>query len=406
MSVFAYRALDERAASIEGTISADSPRAARDLLRGRGFTVEQVTEQAEARTFSLWPFRRRSRYGAKRIEAVRELSTLLAAGIPLLESLDSLVTQQQGGWGSRGFRESLLLVRERVAAGSSLAEAMRDQPQVFDELTIHMVEVGENSGTLDVVLDQLANFSERYLQLKDRVTSALFYPIVVFLLSMGVGVFLMTVVVPMLLDNLLEAGKQIPWPTRVLKTMSDTLTSYGPLLVVLGGLGIAGMLALLRTQRGKRLWHRTILKLPVVGSMALKQEISRMSLIVSTLLKSGIVLVSALEIAGRSARNFVIKQALDSSREAIQRGQEIGEALQETQLFPPTVIQIFAVGQQTGKLEEMLDRLADTYDRQVATISMRLATLLEPVLIVSLAAFVGFILFATVLPILEAGNVL
>jgi general secretion pathway protein F len=118
MSVFAYRALDERAVAIEGTISADSPRAARVLLRGRGFTVEQVTEQAEARTFSWWPFRRRSRYVTKRIEAVRELSTLLAAGIPLLESLDSLVAQQQGGFTGRGFRESLLLVRDRVAAGS------------------------------------------------------------------------------------------------------------------------------------------------------------------------------------------------------------------------------------------------------------------------------------------------
>lgn len=406
MSVFTYRALDEHAAAIEGTISADSPRAARDLLRGRGFTVEQVTEQAEARTFGWMPFRRRGRYAAKRIEAVRELSTLLGAGIPLLEALDSLVAQQQGGWGGRGFRESLLLVRERVAAGSSLAEAMRDQPQVFDELTIHMVEVGENSGTLDVVLDQLANFSERYLQLKDRVTSALFYPIVVFLLSIGVGVFLMTVVVPMLLDNLLEAGKEIPWPTRVLKAMSDTLTSYGPLLLLLAVLGFVGMMALMRTERGKLHLHRAILKLPLVGSMALKQEISRMSLIVSTLLKSGIVLVSALEIAGRAAKNFVIKQALESSREAIQRGQEIGEALEDTKLFPATVVQIFAVGQQTGKLEEMLDRLADTYDRQVATLSMRLATLLEPVLIVSLAAFVGFILFATVLPILEAGNVL
>jgi general secretion pathway protein F len=402
MSVFSYRAFDDRASAIEGTISADSARAARDLLRGKGYTVEQVTEQRDKRPGAWLPFRRRSRYATKRIETVRELSTLLAAGIPLLETLDSLVAQQQ----SKGFRESLLLVRERVAAGSSLADAMRDQPQVFDELTIHMVEVGESSGTLDVVLDQLANFSERYLQLKDRVTSALFYPIVVFLLSMAVGVFLMTVVVPMLLDNLLEAGKQIPWPTRILKAMSDTLTSYGPLLAVLAVVGFTGLMALLRTERGKRLWHRTILKLPLIGSMALKQEISRMSLIVSTLLKSGIVLVSALEIAGRSAKNYVIKQALDSSREAIQRGQEIGEALEQTKLFPPTVIQIFAVGQQTGKLEEMLDRLASTYDRQVTTLALRLATLLEPVLIVSLAAFVGFILFATVLPILEAGNVL
>lgn len=177
MPVFAYQAHDDKAVAIEGTVSADSPRGARDLLRSRGMTVEQVTEQAEQRKFALWPFRRRGKFAAKRIEMVRELSTLLGAGIPLLESLDSLVAQQEGNFGSKAFRESLLMVRERVAAGGSLAEAMRDQPWVFDDLTIHMVEVGENSGTLDTVLDQLANFSERYLQLKDRVTSALFYPI-------------------------------------------------------------------------------------------------------------------------------------------------------------------------------------------------------------------------------------
>lgn len=401
MSIFSYRALDDRAVAVEGTITADSPRAARDLLRGRGLIVETVSAQKESRSLSWWPFARRSRFAAKRVEAVRELSTLLASGIPLLEALDSLVAQHKGG-----FKESLLQLRERVAAGSSLAEAMQDQPQVYDELSLHMVEVGENSGTLDSVLDQLANFSERYLQLKDRVTSALFYPVVVFVLSMAVGVFLMTVVVPMLLDNLLEAGKKIPWPTQVLKAMSDTITGHGLSIVMAVGLVSLVFLAAIRTTKGRELWHRFLLKLPVVGSMAVKQEISRMSLIVSTLLRSGIVLVSALEIAGRAAKNTVIKQAMQVGRESIQRGQDIGEALESVSVFPPTVVQIFSVGQQTGKLEDMLQRLADNYDRQVTTLSLRLATLLEPVLIVGLATFVGFILFATVLPILEAGNVL
>jgi type II secretory pathway component PulF len=299
-----------------------------------------------------------------------------------------------------------MILRERVAAGSTLADGMREQPEVFDTLTVHMVEVGENSGTLDVVLDQLANFSERYLQLKDRVTNALFYPVVVFVLSMGVGMFLMTVVVPMLLDNLLEAGKEIPWPTRVLKAVSDTIRTHGFTLFGTAVLTVVAIIVLLRSTWGRRLWHRTILKLPLLGSMARKQEIARTALIVSTLLKSGIVLVSALEIAGRAAKNAVIRDALETSRESIQTGREIGEALESTGEFPPTVVQIFSVGQQSGKLEEMLQRLADNYDRQVTTLSMRLATLLEPVLIVGLAVFVGFILFATILPILEAGNVL
>ncbi|MCA9232784.1 MAG: type II secretion system F family protein [Planctomycetales bacterium] len=401
MAVFAYKALDNRATAIQGTISADNLRTARDLLRSRGLLVESVTAQAESNHRRWWPFRRHARHMAKRVAMVRELSTLLSAGIPLLDALDSQTQQHTGS-----FQASLLMLRDRVAAGSGLAEAMREQPAVYDALSVHMVEVGENSGTLDVVLDQLANFSERYLQLKDRVVNALFYPVVVFLLSMGVGMFLMTVVVPMLLDNLLEAGKTIPWPTRVLKGMSDFVRGHGLEILALATLAVVAFFFLLRTERGRRLWHRTLLRLPMFGTMARKQEVARMALIVSTLLRSGVVLLQSLEIAGRAMRNVVLRDALTDSQQAIQSGREIGEALEATGQFSPTVVQIFSVGQQSGKLEEMLQRLADTYDRQVATLSMRMATLLEPVLIVGLALFVGFILFATVLPILEAGNVL
>jgi general secretion pathway protein F len=401
MAVFTYRALNDQAAAIEGTIAADTARAARDALRSRGLLVESVTTSGADSKSIRFPLRRRQRYASKRVAMVRELSTLLAAGIPLLEAIDSLVQQQTGG-----FKQSMMVLRDRIAAGGSLADAMREQPDVFDPLSVHMVEVGENSGTLDAVLDQLANFSERYLQLKDRVTNALFYPVVVFGLSCGVGLFLMTVVVPMLLDNLLEAGKPIPWPTRILKTMSDFVRGHGLTLFGVSLLAVIAIAAALRTTTGRRLWHRTLLRLPLIGGMARKQEIARMALIVGTLLRSGVVLVESLEIAGRAMKNVVLHDGLTAAQAAIQSGSEIGEALESTGQFPATVIQIFAVGQQSGTLEDMLQRLADNYDRQVTTLSLRLATLLEPVLIVGLAVFVGFILFATVLPILEAGNVL
>jgi type II secretory pathway component PulF len=400
MAVFTYRALNGQASAIDGTIASDTARAARDILRSRGLTVESLTAtSAGTRNFRL-PCRRH-RHAAKRVSMVRELSTLLAAGIPLVEAVDSLVQQH-----SSAFKQSLTILRDRIAAGGSLTDAMREQPDVFDPLSIHIVEVGENSGTLDAVLDQLANFSERYLQLKDRVTNALFYPIVVFLLSCGVGLFLMTVVVPMLLDNLLEAGKPIPLPTRILKILSDSIRGHSLLIVSSTCLTLIAASLALRTSAGIRAWHRTILRLPLLGQMARKQEIARMALIVGTLLKSGVVLVESLAIAGRAVKNMVIRDALTAAQSSIQSGSEIGEALDSTGQFPATVIQIFAVGQQTGALEEMLQRLADNYDRQVTTLALRLATLLEPVLIVSLAVFVGFILFATILPILEAGNVL
>jgi type II secretory pathway component PulF len=401
MAVFTYRALNERSNLVEGTIMADTPRAARDVLRGRGLTIDAVSPQSQRLALRYWPFKRRGRHAAKRVTAIRELSTLLSAGIPLLEAVDSLARQTTGA-----FHTSLLLLREQIASGVGLAEAMRQQGHIYDSLSVHMVEVGENSGTLDEVLDQLANFSERSMQLKDRVTNALFYPVVVFLLSMGVGMFLMTVVVPMLLDNLLEAGKTIPWPTLVLKTVSDLVRSHGLEITAVFGLAVAAALIAVRTGPGRRAWHRLLLRIPVIGPMARKQEIARIALVVATLIKSGVVLLQALEIAGRATKNCILREALEEGQQAIHTGKDIGEALEETGQIPATVVQIFSVGQQSGRLEEMLERLADNYDRQVATLSLRLATLLEPVLIVGLALFVGFILFATVLPILEAGNVL
>jgi len=232
------------------------------------------------------------------------------------------------------------------------------------------------------------------------------YPTVVLLVSIGVTVFLMTVVVPMLLNSLLEAGRTLPWPTRVLKATSDMLTDYGWWLM-LGSVAFAAAAAWgLRTTAGRRLWCRFFLRIPLLGTMARKQELARASLVMATLLKSGIVFLRAMEIAARSTRNLLLREAMTQVGEAVAAGREIGPALERTEVFPPLVVQIFSVGQETGQLEEMLERLAKDYDRQVSILASRLASALEPVLIVLLAVIVGFILFATVLPILEAGNVL
>ena len=216
MPVFQY--------TVEGhhrkTIAADSPRQARQQLRSQGIAFEDLVEETGrgGKRFS----RRASSSSAKLTATIRELSTLLAAGIGLVQALDILAKQHRGS-----FQTSLHVLRDQVAAGSSLAESMRNQPGVFDELTIQMVEVGENSGTLDAVLDQLADFQDRSLQFKDRVFTALLYPSIVVAISIGVSIFLMTVVLPMLLENLLEAGKTLPWPTRILKGASDTLRTHG-----------------------------------------------------------------------------------------------------------------------------------------------------------------------------------
>lgn len=400
MAVYAYRAVTTNRQPARGQVAADSPRAARDQLRSQGLVVESLVPMASATGTSGWSWRwTPSR--VRQVEVIRELSTLLGVGIPLVESLDILLRQHSGAW-----RAALLQLRDRVAGGVSLSEAMSGQPEYFDRLCRQMVEVGEHSGTLDRVLSQLADFRERALELRDRVFTALLYPAFVLVAAIGVSLFLMTVVVPMLLENLVDAGRPLPWPTRVLKSLSDTLVSSWPWLLALAVGGALAAIWLWRQPQIRQRFDRAVLKIPLLGRMVLQQSIARLALIVGVLMRSGVEFVQSLDIAAESVRNAVIREALDGCQRAIQSGRDIGEALSQSQVFPPLVVQVFAVGQQTGRLEEMLERLAADYDRQVATTSTRLATVLEPLLIVLVSTFVGFILFATILPILEAGRVL
>ncbi len=404
MPVFHYRAIDTQRHTLTGEVAGESPRDARESLRVRGLVVLEVRPLAEKKaTSGTVPA---ARFFVRRISptlfasAVRDLSTLLGVGIPLIESLDVLIEQYTGALGT-----SLLRLRDRVVAGSSLLSAMTEQPEVFDTLSLNMVEVGERAGNLDQVLNQLADFKERSLHLRDRVLTAMMYPLVVLLAAVCVTTFLMTVVVPTLLDNLLEANRPIPWPTRVLRFGSELLTQHGWWLAIVGI--VLGTLAVAwgRTAAG-RLWRdKIILRIPVLGDMVRRQSISRMAMVIAVMMRSGVEFLRAIDVAGRSAGNRVLETALLESARGIETGQEMGPSLKQSGVFPPVVVQVFTVGQQTGRLEEMLERLAVDYDRQVASASERFAAVLEPVLILVLSVIVGFIMFATMLPILEAGNV-
>lgn len=402
MAVYAYKAISPAQSPLRGTIAADSPRQARDLLRERGLTVVQLALQKASSTAGKWPaLRLRRTSKAAVVSFLREISTLLSVGVPMLEAIDTILKQHHGH-----FHTVLLMLREQVSSGSSLAQAMRQHPDMFDELSISVTEVGQDSGTLDTSLQRLADFKERSLQLKNRVATALFYPVMVLVMGLLVSVFLMTFVVPNLLATLLEAGRELPLATRVVQAVSDTLI-HGWWLIGLAALGLVLLIqAVARSEKGRWWWHRTVLRLPVVGPMVRKQAISRVALTVSTLIDSGVVFERALQIARDSTRNLLLKEALDGCCQAIRNGQEIAAALENTGSFPPLVVRVFAAGQQSGQLGQMLERLHRDYDQQVSVSAQRLTTILEPVLILILAVVVGFIAFATMLPILEAGDVL
>lgn len=399
MPVFAYKAIAGDSSLTSGTIVSDTPRSARDALRARGLIVQAIAPHKQ-REKSLKNAARPSRNSNKTLGFIRELATLLSVGIPLLEAIDTISRQHRGR-----FHASLLLLRDRIASGASLAEAMAEQPDVFDEFCVNITEVGENAGTLEVVLDRLAEFKERSAVLKDRVTTALIYPCIVLVMAVGVSILLMTFVVPKVLEGLLQAGHEIPAVTRVVKGISDVLLHQW-WLVLGGAIGLALLIgAILRSEKGKLVWHRLQLRIPVAGDMIRKQSILRIAVIVSTLMRTGIVFIRAVQIARRSTRNLVLRDAMRRCEDAVNGGQDIAKALEETGAFPATVVQIFAVGQQSGRLEEMLERLALDYDRQLTTAAGRLTAVLEPALILFLVVVVGFIAIATILPLMEAANV-
>jgi type II secretory pathway component PulF len=397
MAVYTYKASDPSAIETTGTIAADTPRQARDLLRDRGLTVRNLAH-AETRRKSRAPlFSASSSYVVTLF--LRELSTLLSVGVPLLEAMETLAQQHHGS-----FRMHLLVLRDRVAAGSSLAGAMKEQPKLFDDLCVNITEVGEEAGTLDESLERLAEFRGRAEQLRGRIANALIYPALVLSVAIGATLFLMTFVVPRILEPLIEQGQPLPLVTRIVKTTSDFIIGWWWLLLATILIGACLFAAFIGTTKGRFAWHRFLLKLPLFGDLIVKQSIVRLCVVLGTLLRSGIPFIGAIQISQRSASNQVLRKALQRCENAISAGGDIAGALRDTGVFPPMVVQVFAVGQQSGKLEAMLDKLAATYDQEVTRSTQRLVSILEPMLIVVLALVVLVIVLATVLPILEAGN--
>ena len=400
MAVFNYKALDAGSQMVSGTLVADTPRQAREQLHDRGMMVQEMLQRSTRSGQHPSLFRFRRSYTARTIEFTRDLSTLLGVGVPLLDALQTLATQQTGG-----FRSVILQLQDRISAGASLAQAMRDHPDVFDRLDVNVAEVGETAGTLDTVLNRLAEFKENSAAVRGRIGTALLYPAIVFVVAIGVSLLLMTFVVPKLLGSLIDAGKPIPLVTRIVKAMSDAIVNDWWMGLGLLAVIFVAVAYLLQTARGRSTWDRWQLRIPLIGPAIRKQAISRMTIVMATLMRNGIVFLKAVQIARDTTTNSVLRDALSRCETAVAAGTDLAEAVGSTGAFPPMVVQMFAIGQQSGKLEEMLERLSADYDRQVRTLSNRLTTILEPVLILFMVVLVGFIAFATLLPMLEAADV-
>ncbi len=366
-----------------------------------GLRVTELSEskQKKERSYSLPGIFKRS-WNHWLAGFTSELATLISVGVPLLDALETLSEQHQGK-----AKSIVLHLKDDVSSGRSIAESMKRQPEVFDSLTVKMLEVGQNTGNLDEILRQVSEFKRRSHEFRDRVMSALLYPMIIVIVSLGVSVFLMTVVVPMLLESLAETGKTLPLPTRILQFMSNILSQHGWWLGIVLLSSVIGAWLALQTDRGRRFRDRMFLRVPLLGMMGRKQEIARIALVIATLMKSNVEFLPSIAIAKGTTKNTLLYDALEECERDVESGKEIGQSLGKSSYFPPMVAQVFTVGQQSGRLEEMLFRLSKDYDSQVESISSRLSTVIEPTLILLLSFFIGFIMFATLMPMMEAGNV-
>ena len=353
MTLYSYRARNSEGKLIRGVLLADTPRQARDQLRDQSLKI--ILVEASSATRHGMPSILRTRHRYQSTIFFRELSTLLSVGIPLVEALDILISQLRGR-----FRSLVQQLRESIANGQGFAKALSAYPHVFDSFALSMAEVGENAGTLETNLSQLADFRESREQMKDRVLSSLLYPAIVAMITCGVTIFLMTAVVPTLLQNLIEMGRPLPWPTRILKSVSDLLLNQG--LLILAATVATGILSILflRTKAGWIWFHRTLLLIPVFGTLVRKQNCGRISLFIGTLVQSGLDPLKAFEIASQAVANPLYRQALTAAAQAIASGREFRQAFAPHEsLFPATVVQLFALGQNSGQLDTMLLRLGE-----------------------------------------------
>jgi len=414
MPIFIYEVSDAQSKVTNGTITAASAWEARELLREQGAIVQRIVQQCgdrsnnqrmsrASRNIRALPFvGRRRRYQYRVALFARELATLLSVGMPLVEALETLARQHHGG-----FRLVLLALRDRVTNGQSLAAAMRESPDgVFDRFCVQIVAVGEESGTLEESLTRLAEFRLRWQQLSGKLLAALIYPAIVLASAISVSLFLMTFVVPSIIEPLIEQGRDLPLPTRIVKAISDAVRDHGWLLAAGVVLVVTLLTAATRMAATRTFIDRLLLRVPLLGVLILKSAIARVAVVMATMLRSGIVFTHAVDVAADMTGNAVLRHALMQWKTAIVAGGDVAGALHALGVFPPLVAQLLAVGQQSGQLEPMLERLADDYDRQVALAAQHLASILEPLLILAMAIIVLLISLATLLPILEAGNAL
>jgi general secretion pathway protein F len=407
MPVYEYKALDTTGKSLNGIIDADSAVVARQKLRGSGIFPVEVKETSSrardlpSRQVTLSTLFKRIKSGEVSI-TTRQLSILLGAGLTLVSSLEALISQHA----NPVLKKILAQVKESVNEGNSLAFSLSQHPKVFSSVYINMVRAGEASGSLDVVLDRLAEFTEHQQALRARIRAALAYPIFMFFIGSMVLFFLITYIVPSITKVFSDYHQTLPLPTLLLISVSSFLKSYWWIVLLVFGAAVYLLTRLKKTTKGNYMWDEIKLRIPLFGTVNTKMAMARFGRTLGSLLQSGVPLLTALQIVRNIVNNILIADDIDKAMEQIEAGRSLAAPLAQSPRFPSIAVQMITVGEQSGELEKMLHKIADIYEREVESQIMALTSMLEPVMILVMAVVVGFIAISILLPIFEMSQMI
>lgn len=400
MLTFKYVAKDANARSISGKMTADNQSVVIEELRKRKLTIISITQVKES---SL-----RVSFGGKSVKPddivifSRQLSTMVDAGIPILQGLDALQEQIEHPY----FQSVISNIRDDIQLGSSLSAAFAKHPRVFDSLFVNMVKVGETGGVLSAILDRVSTYMEKSLKLKRKVQSAMVYPAVVVSMAIIITVVLLVKVVPTFANIYQSFNQGLPAMTQLLIAISNGLKHY--LLYIIIFLVVVGFLLgrWNQTEKGALALDRVKLKIPIFGELLRKVAISRFSRTLATLIQSGVPILESLDIVGKTCGNKVLEIVIENVKNNVREGESIAVPLVKSGVFPPMVTRMIAIGEKSGQLEKMLTKVAEFYDDQVDAAVSALTSIIEPVIIGFLGIVVGFIVIALFLPIINITQVL
>ncbi|MFZ5570488.1 MAG: type II secretion system inner membrane protein GspF [Thermodesulfobacteriota bacterium] len=407
MPVYEYKALDAKGKSITGIIDTESAGLARQKLRASNIFPTEIKElyagaarKGGGRTALPGIFSRVSR--TEMTMMTRQLSTLVGAGFPLVSALSTLVPQTK----SQAFRKILSQIKDSIEGGNSFAGALSLYPETFSPIYINMVRAGESSGTLEIVLERLADIAEKQQSLNNKIKSVLAYPAVMSVVAAGVLFFLLAYIVPRITSIFTNIKQVLPLPTRMLLGISSALKTYWWLILVLAAGAVIITRLMHNNEKGRRMLDRFWLAVPIAGPLLRKLAVARFARTLGSLLENGVSMLVALEIVRNIVGNVIIAETVEMAAREVEKGHALGKAIETAETFPYLAIQMIQVGEQSGALETMLNKVADVFETETESSLVALTSLLEPIIILIMGVVVAFIVLSIIMPIIEMNQLI